>query len=127
MMTCAAILLAATFTRPLERVTTMDPALAQSVYESRAVQLAYETVLAIDYVARPYRLVPGACELPEVSEDGLRYVFRVRSTELTAGEIVRSLERLRDPDLVSPSGWMLKSVDTIKALDDRTGELRLTQ
>lgn len=127
MMTCAAILLAATFTRPLERVTTMDPALAQSVYESRAVQLAYETVLAIDYVARPYRLVPGACELPEVSEDGLRYVFRVCSTELTAGEIVRSLERLRDPDLVSPNGWMLKSVDTIKALDDRTVEIRLTQ
>lgn len=127
MMTCAAILLAATFTRPLERVTTMDPALAQSVYESRAVQLAYETVLAIDYVARPYRLVPGACELPEVSDDGLRYVFRVCSTELTAGEIVRSLERLRDPDLVSPNGWMLKSVDTIKALDDRTVEIRLTQ
>lgn len=127
MMALATILLAATFTRPLERVTTMDPAMAQSVYESRAVQLVYETILSIDYMARPYRLVAGACELPEVSTNGLRYVFRVRSKELTAEEIVRSLERLRDPELVSPNGWMLKSVDTIRALDLKTVEIRLVR
>ena len=127
MMAFATILLAATFTRPLERVATMDPAMAQSVYEARVVQLVYEPLLSIDYEARPYRLVAGACELPDVSADGLRYVFRVRSAALTAADVVRSLERLRDPELVSPNGWMLKSVATIRARDERTLEIRLKQ
>ncbi len=121
----AMVLLAAIFTRPLERVATMDPAMAQSVYEARAVQLAYESVLSIDYEARPYRLVAGACELPDISTNGLCYVFRVKSKELTADDVVRSLERLRDPELVSPNGWMLKNVATIRARDARTVEIRL--
>ena len=63
---------AATFSRPLERVSSMDPAKCQSVYDAHAVQLVYETPLAVDYKARPYRLAPGYCELPEVGEGGLR-------------------------------------------------------
>ena len=111
----------------MERVATMDGALAQSLYESHAVQLVYETPLTVDYVARPYRLAPSACELPEVSPDGLVYVFRLRSRDLTADDIVRSLERLRDPAVVSPNGWMLKSVGTIRARDPRTVEIVLTR
>lgn len=79
MVTAAAVLLAATFTRTMERVATMDPAMATTVYDSHAVQLVYEPPLEIDYTARPYKLVPGFCELPEVSADGLRYVFKVRA------------------------------------------------
>ena len=121
----AAALLAATFTRPLERVTSMDPAASQSIYDARAVRLVYDSVLDVDYSARPYRLAPCACELPEVSEDGLVYVFRVRDPGLSADDVVRSLERLRDPSAVSPNGWTLKRVDTIRALDGRTVEIRL--
>ena len=134
-MVTAALLLAATFTRPLERVSTMDPAMATSMYDSHAVQLVYEPMLEIDYAARPYKLVPGFCELPEVSADGLTYTFRVREREegrgkreegcLETKDMVRSLERLRDPKLVSPNGWILKDVDTIKALDDHHVEIRL--
>ncbi len=109
------LIVAAVFTRSLERVTTLDPALAQSVYDCRATGLLYERILDIDYSARPYRLVPGACELPETGADGLDYVFRMRSREVTAEDAARSLERLRDPDIVSPNGWILKNVDTIRA------------
>ena len=80
MISLAAVLLAATFTRTLERVATMDPAMATSIYDSHAVQLVYETPLEIDYEARPYKLVPGFCELPTVSEDGLRYRFKMRAS-----------------------------------------------
>ena len=76
MTAVACLLLAATFTRPLERVVSMDPLLAQSVYDSHAIQLVYETPLEVDYEARPYRLVPGLCELPVVSADGLVYTRR---------------------------------------------------
>lgn len=137
-----ALLLAATFTRTLERVSTMDPAKATTVYDAHAVQLAYETPLAIDYTARPYRLVPGFCELPEVSEDGLIYLFKVKEGGegeqrkdkflcspspyvFTSSDMVRSLERLRDPAVVSPNGWVMKDVDTIRATDARTVEIRL--
>ena len=122
-----ALLLAATFTRTLERVSTMDPAMATSVYDAHAVQLVYETPLEIDYKARPYRLVPGFCELPEVSPDGLTYTFRLRSrrSTLTSTDLVRSFERLRDPTVVSPNGWIMKDVDVIKALGPRAVAIRL--
>ena len=120
-----ALLLAATFTRTLERVSTMDPAMATTAYDARAVQLVYETPLEIDYTARPYKLVPGLCELPEVNADGLTYVFRLRSSVLGAADMVRSLERLRDPEVVSPNGWIMKDVETVKALDARTVAIKL--
>ena len=128
MVMLASVLVAATFTRTLERVATMDPAMATSVYDSHAVQLVYEPPLEVDYKARPYRLVPCFCELPEVSEDGLTYTFRTsdgRRETLGAADVVRSLERLRDPKVVSPNGWIMKVVDTVKALDERTVEIRL--
>ena len=36
----ALVLAASTFVRPLERVSTMDPAAAQSAYDARAIQFA---------------------------------------------------------------------------------------
>ncbi len=118
----AAILAAATFTRAMERIVSVDPIKSQSIYDSRAVQLVYETPLAVDYEARPYRLVPGACELPEVSPDGLVYRFgmrkRVGGSAPSAEDVVRSLERLRDPNNASPGGWTMKSVKSIRAVGD---------
>ena len=137
MVMLASVLVAATFTRTLERVASMDPAMARSVYDAHAVQLVYEPPLEIDYESRPYKLVPCFCELPEVSEDALTYTFRVRESEerrekseglsgkLNAFDLKRSLERLRDPAVVSPNGWIMKDVDTVKALDARTVEIRL--
>ena len=130
MVTLAAVVVAATFTRTMERVASMDPAMATAVYDSHAVQLVYESPLEVDYVARPYKLVPGFCELPEVSRDGLTYRFRTRDGRrgaLGAEDLVRSLERLRDKEVVSPNGWIMKGVDTVKALDAKTVEIRLKQ
>ena len=134
MLLMSVVLAASIFARQMDRVASTDPAQCQSVYDSKVIQLIYETPLNIDYYARPYKLVPGACELPEVSEDGLTYIFRIREKSVTgngfpsivhSSDIVRSLERLRDPDIVSPNGWYLKSVDTIRALDDRTVEIKM--
>ena len=144
MVMLVSVLVAATFTRTLERVASMDPVMARSIYDSHAVQLVYEPPLEVDYEARPYKLIPCFCELPEVSEDGLVYTFKVRSksevgvvqrnsnlhcttttTNYDSSNVVRSLERLRDPSVVSPNGWIMKDVDTVKALDAKTVEIRL--
>ena len=54
------------FRRGMERVSSMDPAAAASLYAARAVQLVYEPLLEFDYAARPYRLAPGLADsLPE--------------------------------------------------------------
>ena len=127
MMLAAAMLAVAVFTRPMERVSTVDPMKVQSMYDSRASKLIYESVLAIDYAERPYKLVPGACELPEVSEDGLTYRFRMRQKELTAQNVVDNLERIRNPTNASPSGYMLVKVASMRALDREHLEIRLKE
>ena len=60
------------YRRSMERVASMDPANAASIYAARSSQLVYETLLEYDYRARPYRLIPGlAAALPEVQSNGL--------------------------------------------------------
>lgn len=125
MILASMVLLGAAFVRPMERVSTMDPIMAQSTYDLRAANLVYETVLSIDYVARPYRLNPGACELPEVSSDGRTYRLKVRQPALSAHDVARELERLRDPANASPSGYLLKMVEGVAVCDDRSLEIRL--
>ena len=125
----AAVLLAVTaFVRPLERVSTLDPVRAQSVYDARAVALLYEPILTVDYVARPYRLERGYCELPEVSADGLVYRFRVRTDDgvaRSAEDAAASLRRLADPALASPNAWLVREAAAIAAVDPQTLEIRL--
>ena len=127
----AAFFVAASFTRTMERVSTMDPVQTRSIYDAHAVGLVYERPLEVDYKARPYRLVPGFCELPEVSPDSLTYVFRRRASArgaangLTVHDMARSLERLRDPESASPNGWMMKDVDSVRVVGDDAVEIRL--
>ncbi len=124
------ILLAATFTRAMNRVDSIDPIKAQSAYDSQAVDLVYETPLTIDYAARPYRLAPGLCELPEVSADGLTYTLRlVEDAPLTADDIRRALLRLQDADGSQGSygRWTMKKVASFEALDPRTLRITLTE
>ena len=45
-----------TFTRSMERISTMDPAQGRSIYDARAHRLVYKSVLEVDYSARPYSL-----------------------------------------------------------------------
>ena len=140
-------LLAATFACPMERVSSLQPCDAQSAYDSYAVQLIYETPLAIDYAARPYRLKAGYCELPKVSEDGLVYRLKIRRESPLAtrqecrvpgaganngGEallprhsqnVVTALRKLYEP--TCPNGWIVKDVASITAPDDETVEIRL--
>ena len=127
MTIATAILLAAVFTRPMERVVTMDPIMAQSAYDYRASRLVYESVLSIDYAARPYRVAPGACELPEVSADGMVYRFRLRDGELTSEDAVREIERLRNPTNAAPGGFMLRKVVSVTALGEREFEICLSE
>ena len=130
------------YRRAAERVVSMDPIRAGSVPDARAVQLVYEPLLDIDYYARPYRLVPGLCELPEVSPDRLVYTFRLREGSrftddpcfpggkgraVTAHDVKYSLDRLADKANASSGMWLMDGVASVQVVDDRTISIRLKQ
>ncbi len=117
------------FRRSMDRVSSMDPADAASLYAARAVQLVYEPLLEFDYRARPYRLIPGLAErMPEVQSNGLVYVFslhpearfqsdlcfgkdvagRLRGRPVVAEDVVFSLKRLADRRVASPGAWLVE-------------------
>ena len=131
-----------TFRRHLERVNSMDPANADAVSASRAVSLAYETLLEYDYAARPYRLIPGvATALPEISSNGQVYVFHLdpdahfvpdpcfgsgasgqpRDRAITAQDFVYALQRLTDRKVASSGAWLvLDNIRGMRAFAERS-------
>ncbi len=129
-----------TFRRSLERVASMDPLRAAAVYDSQAVMLVYEPLLGVDYYAKPYKLIPGLCELPVVSEDGKVYTFTLRDgvrfhddecfgggkgRVVTADDVVYTLKRLGDKNNASSGMWTVDSVEKVEALDARRVRITL--
>ena len=58
---------------------SLDPAQAASIYANFLVVNLYDTLYRYKYLARPYELTPNlATALPEVSDDGLRLVIRIK-------------------------------------------------
>ena len=134
-LSAAACVQAATYRRPIERVASMDPINSSSVPDSRMIQLVYEPLLGIDYEARPYKLIPGACEMPVISADRTVYTFRLREGVrfqddpcfpggkgrlATAQDVAYSLDRLRDKSNASSGMWTMDYVTDVKATDDKT-------
>lgn len=109
----------------------MDPIYSNDKYSSNEVGRVYEGLLEYHYLKRPYTLVPNLAEsLPEVSEDGLTYTFKIKKgvlfhddkafeggkgRELVAEDFVYSIKRLADPKLQGLGWWLLSG--KIKGLD----------
>lgn len=109
-----------------------DPIYANDLYSAGEVARVYEGLLQYNYVKRPFTLVPSLAEaLPEVSDDGLVYTFKIRKgvkfqddaafpegkgRELVAQDFVYSLKRLADPKLQGLGWWLLQG--KIKGLDE---------
>lgn len=89
-----------------------------SLYSVWVAEAIFESLLTYDYLARPAKLAPGAAEaLPEISDDGKKYVFHVRKgiyfapdpvfkgvkRELTANDFAYTIKRLFDPKTRSPA------------------------
>ena len=100
-----------------------------------AIARIYEGLLEYDYLARPYKVKPLLAEsLPEISEDGLTYTFKIRKgiyfqddpcfpegrgRELVAGDFVYSIKRVADVKNVSSGFWAFnKRIKGINAFQD---------
>ncbi|MFW6067112.1 MAG: ABC transporter substrate-binding protein [Myxococcota bacterium] len=90
-------------------VRGLDPHKAFDVYSIAGIRLIFDGLLDYDDEAH---LVPSLLEsMPDVSDDGLVYTFRLRpevrfhnGRALTAQDVRWSLERMLHPDTASP-GW----------------------
>lgn len=114
------------------RIRGFDPAKVSDVASAKAIALVYETLLQISYLQRPYVVEPLLAEaLPEISDDGLTYTFRLRrgiffaddpcfngrrGREVTAEDVVYSIKRLADRKVGSSGWWAFEG--RIVGLDD---------
>ena len=116
------------------RIRGFDPVKAGDVASANVISKVYEGLLQYAYLARPYRLQPHLAEgLPDVSEDGLVYTFRIRSgiyfqddacftgtggrgRELRADDFVYSIKRVADVKNESTGYWAFN--DRIAGLDE---------
>lgn len=127
-------------------LATLDPAIAYDWTNWPAVKMVFDGLL--DYDATTNLLPRLAVEMPTVSEDGRTYTFKLRQgvkfqngRELTAADVVYTMNRVLDPETASPgAGFYVgilgaqefmdgksEAVEGIKALDDYTVQFTLSQ
>jgi oligopeptide transport system substrate-binding protein len=108
-----------------DQIKTMDPAIATGQPEGRIINGLFEGLLrsvppegADDPANRgknvPMVIRPGVAELPEISEDGKTYVFKIRKgakwsngRQMTAHDFVFSWQRMLHPETTSEYAYQL--------------------
>jgi oligopeptide transport system substrate-binding protein len=107
---------------------TLDPRLAE---DNAALAIAAELHEGLTRSAPDGSIRPGAAESWEVSEDGRRYLFRLRNglkwsngESLAAGHFSSALLELSRPDSTAPYAGLFDALRTVEAPDAR--HLRLT-
>lgn len=119
-------------------ITTLDPAHARSLEMMWAVDAIYDGLVEL---SPDLEVIPAIARSWDWVEGGI--VFHIRKgvmfspasdvpglengRELIASDVVYSLERLRDPTVASPGGWILDAVleGGIIAINDSTVKISL--
>ena len=100
--------------------TGFDPVRTHDYYSGTILEAIFDTLLTYDYLARPAKLVPNAAAMPEISDGGKTYTFRIRrgiyftddaafkgaKRELTAQDFAYSIRRFYDPKNRSPYAFL---------------------
>lgn len=104
--------------------TGFDPMQASEIYSGAVIAAIMEPLLTFDYLARPVKVMPlTAVALPEITDGGKTYTFRVKEgiffaddpafkgkrRELTADDYAYAIKRLVDPANRSPNAFYVAS------------------
>ncbi|MCM2349207.1 MAG: ABC transporter substrate-binding protein [Bacteriovoracaceae bacterium] len=104
------------------KIAGYDPIQASDMYQTLEIGKVYEGLFEFHPTKRPYQLHPNLAEgMPEISQDGLTYTFKIRKgvlfhddkafpngkgREVKAQDFVYSFKRLADPKLMSKGWWL---------------------
>ena len=114
-------------------ITSLDPAAARSLEHMWVVDQLYDGLVEL---GPDLTVLPCLAKSWTFDEEKLAYRFRLRKEAVfttgrpvQADDVVFSLERLRDPEVVSSGGWILDAVrpQGIVALNDTTVEVQLRE
>lgn len=124
-------------------VASLDPAFAKNQSIMWVVHQLYNTLVEVD---SNLQIKPSLAKYWEISEDGLRYTFHLRTDiffhddpcfpggrgrRMVAADIAYSLQRIVDPATASSGAWIfndrVRPEDGFVALDDSTFQLRLLE
>ena len=107
-----------------------DPHLTSAYASFQVLENVYDTLVQ---PGDDLTMEPALATDWTTSEDGLTWTFNLRQgvkfhngRELTADDVVYSLERIRDPEVGAGPSYRLDAVDKITALDDHTVEITVT-
>lgn len=118
-------------------ITSLDPAFARNLSNIWATTQLFNGLVQLD---DSLNVTPDIAKEWSVSSDGLNYKFSLRDNvyfhqsiafgdertrKVVATDFVYSLNRLRDPKVASPGGWVLQNVDEIKALNKYELKIKL--
>ncbi|MGI9526858.1 MAG: ABC transporter substrate-binding protein [Weeksellaceae bacterium] len=120
-----------------ENVSSLDPAFARSKSNNWMSNLLYTGLVNFD---EDLNIIPEIAERWDISEDGETYTFYLRNDvyfhkhpsfgkdstrQVVANDFVYSFNRLKDPKLGSSGGFVLNNVESYKAINDSTLQIKL--
>ena len=120
-------------------ITSLDPAFSRNLENIWATTHLFNGLVQLN---DSLEVIPDIAEQWTISSNGLVYEFQIRedvyfhehsafgkqkTRKVIASDFVYSLERLLDPQLASPGGWVLQNVKHIEAKNDRQLTITLKQ
>ena len=119
-----------------KNINSLDPAFAKDVANIWVVNQLFNGLVEMD---EELRVIPSIAKSWKISEDGLTYSFilnknvkfhdhpKLENRNVTADDFVYSFNRLLDPKLASPGGWVFDKVYNYTAINDSILEIKLKE
>jgi ABC-type dipeptide/oligopeptide/nickel transport system permease component len=107
-------------------VATLDPAIGYDWQNWSMIKSLFDGLM--DYVPGTTELRPGLAQSYEISDDGLTYTFKLRpgvtfhnGREMTAEDVKYSLDRVTDPETLSPGAGFFGAIAGLRRGHGRRG------
>lgn len=120
-------------------ITSLDPAFARNPQNIWPIQQLFNGLVQLD---RNLNVVPEIASHWEIDSLGTTYTFFLKediffhkadqfgpkkTRAVTAHDFAYSFDRLTDPAVGSPGGWVLQQVESYQAIDQHTFQIKLKQ
>lgn len=120
-----------------KNISGLDPAFAKDNADIWAIHQLFNGLVQMD---ERMQITPCIASSWTISEDGTLYTFKLRddvffhphlefgekqTRTVTAEDFVYSFNRLKDPKIASPGGWVLDTVEDYKAINSNTFQIKL--